>query len=91
MPNTKAPEQSSDATSPNQNHQKLSDAIDCEQSIFMLDFATRTAAFSQAFTLFINIIEANEAYQSNPNPANTAALALSVTDCEVLKTFAIDT
>ncbi|MGS0744333.1 hypothetical protein ACVBEF_21375, partial [Glaciimonas sp. GG7] len=62
MPNTKAPEQSSNSTSSNPNHQKLSDAIDCEQTIFMLDLAARTTAFSQAITLFLNIIEASEAY-----------------------------
>ncbi|MGS0744295.1 hypothetical protein ACVBEF_21180, partial [Glaciimonas sp. GG7] len=91
MPNTKAPEQSSDATSSNQHHQNLSDAIDCEQSIFMLDLAARTAAFSQAVTLIFDIVEASEAYRNNPNHTNTAALALSVPDCKLLKTFTIDT
>ncbi|MGS0744319.1 hypothetical protein ACVBEF_21300, partial [Glaciimonas sp. GG7] len=47
--------------------------------------------FSQAITLFLNIIEASEAYRSNPNPANATALALSTADCEILKTFTIDT
>ncbi|MGS0744176.1 hypothetical protein ACVBEF_20540, partial [Glaciimonas sp. GG7] len=62
MPNTKAPEQSQSSPPPNPKHQKFSDAIDCEQTIFMLDLAARTAAFSQAITLFLNIIEASEAY-----------------------------
>ncbi|MGS0744291.1 hypothetical protein ACVBEF_21160 [Glaciimonas sp. GG7] len=56
----------------NATHQKLSDAIDTEQYIYLHDFATRTAAFSQGITICVNLHEANEAFRSNPNPANTA-------------------
>ena len=83
MPNTNASKQ-------NPKHQKLSDAIDTERYIFMLDFAARSGAFSKAFTLFLNILEANAAYRSSPKPGSAESLALSDADCEVLTTFAID-
>ncbi|MGS0744320.1 hypothetical protein ACVBEF_21310, partial [Glaciimonas sp. GG7] len=74
----------------NAKHQKLSDAIDTEQYLYLHDFATRTAVFSQAITICLNLNEANEAFRSNPNSANTAALALSVAECAALKTFAVE-
>ncbi|MGS0744315.1 hypothetical protein ACVBEF_21280, partial [Glaciimonas sp. GG7] len=66
------------------------DAIDIEQSLYLHDFATRCAAFSQAIIICLNLQESNETYRSNPNPANAAALALSVADCAALKAFAVE-
>ncbi|MGS0744305.1 hypothetical protein ACVBEF_21230, partial [Glaciimonas sp. GG7] len=74
----------------NAKHQNLSDAIDTEQYIYLHDFATRCAAFSQAITVCLNLQETNEAYRSNPSNTNAHALALSVADCAALKAFAVE-
>ena len=74
----------------NAKHQKLSDAIDTEQYIYLHDFATRSAAFYQGITICLNLHETNEAYRSNPCSTNAHALALSVAHCAALKTFAVE-
>ena len=77
-------------TTTNPKHQKLSDAIDTEQYIYLLDFIARTAAFTQGLTVCLNLQETNEAYRSNPSNTNAHALALSIADCAALKTLAVE-
>lgn len=92
MPKTNTSEQTQNSHPENPTHQKSSNDIDCAQQLFMMDFVARSTTFSQATNICLNILETNEAYRSNPNRSDADAhrLAVSVDECETLKTFFLE-
>ncbi|MGS0742315.1 hypothetical protein ACVBEF_10845 [Glaciimonas sp. GG7] len=90
MPNTNA----SASSSPSENpaHQKLSDAIDREQQMLMMDCIERSDKFAGGLGVCLDIIEANQTYPANPDHNNPEADALAIdTNARIkLKAFALD-
>ncbi|MGS0742165.1 hypothetical protein ACVBEF_10075 [Glaciimonas sp. GG7] len=90
MPNTNA----SPSSSPSENpaHEKLSDAIDREQQMLMMDCIERSDKFAGGLGVCLDIFEVNETYATNPdrNTPEADALAIDTNARIKLKAFALD-
>ncbi|MGS0740225.1 hypothetical protein ACVBEF_20730 [Glaciimonas sp. GG7] len=87
MPNTNASQ-----TSPHAAQQTLSDAIDCEQQLFIMEHDARSANLSKAIAIIFNLIEANDAYRSPSHPSfgDASKLPMNIDDDTALKAFMLD-
>ncbi|MGS0743606.1 hypothetical protein ACVBEF_17535 [Glaciimonas sp. GG7] len=93
MPFTNASEPSPDDSSDKASQQRPIHLTDIQERFFLLDYARLLTETSQGITAILDIIEANELYQSKPDlyHADVRALAIGAPACEALQQLALIT
>ncbi|MGS0744231.1 hypothetical protein ACVBEF_20835 [Glaciimonas sp. GG7] len=71
--------------------QQRNNLTDIKQRFFLIDYVKLLADASQGINTIVEVIEANEFYQSKPHRDNAEAqaLALSAEKCQALQTLAL--